>query len=244
MIAPDATERTVNKSLHVWKRQRGEERGRKKREEGGWAWWLLSDSQEWFSPSIGVLKAPWIINGLSLRCQPPLVLRFLLVSLHSLFSPSLPPSTLQFLPSLLRPLCVFPSTSSLPHCLTFCRRLPSSFLPYSFLHSHSSTFSSPSTRRCLICFSLSPLFSISASISSSSPLTSVHSRLSSSLYLPLHGLLCNTGLRLIFGPSSLFSPFFFAATSTVHLYSSSPHISLSLVYIPVSFCAFVQLSHS
>lgn len=66
------------------------------------------------------------------------------MSLHSLFFPSLPPSTLQFLPSLLRPLCVSIHliSSSLSHFL-------SSFLPRSFLHSHSST------RRCLICSSLS-----------------------------------------------------------------------------------------
>lgn len=43
-------------------------------------------SQGWFSPSIGVLKAPWIINALSLK--PPLHMSLCFFSTHFSFLPS------------------------------------------------------------------------------------------------------------------------------------------------------------
>lgn len=57
-------------------------------------------------------------------------------------------------------------------------------------------------------------------------------------------LLFSTCHHLISMPSCSFSAFFLPTSSTVHLYSSPPHLSLSLDYISVFFCAFVHRSHS
>lgn len=238
--------------MRLGKRRRG-----RLREEGGWAWWLLSDSQERFSPSIGVLKAPWIINGLSLRSHPPLVLLFLLMSLCSLFPLLFPPSTLNSLPLLPPPPPFFPPlwvfihliSSSLSHFLPALSQVH--FCPFP-LHPRFSIFNSlfsltpyPPLPPEFICFSLIPLFSISTSISPSSSLTWVHCSLSSSFHL---------SLRLIFSiPASISSscpaPYSLSLSFSLHfcsssLFPSSPHISLSLDYISVFLCAFVHLPHS
>lgn len=126
--------------MRLGKRRRG-----RLREEGGWAWWLLSDSQERFSPSIGVLKAPWIINGLSLRSHPPSsssfsschcapFFLFSSLPLHLILSPS---SLHLHLSSLL---CGFSSISSPPHCLTFCLHSPK-FI-FALFHSIPASLSS------------------------------------------------------------------------------------------------------
>lgn len=60
----------------------GGKRGSERREDERVGY--FQGSQERFSPSIGVLKAPWIINGLSLRSNPPILL-FLFTSLFSFF---------------------------------------------------------------------------------------------------------------------------------------------------------------
>lgn len=61
---------------------KGGKRGSERREDERVG--CFQGSQERFSPSIGVLKAPWIINGLSLRSNPPILL-FLFTSLFSFF---------------------------------------------------------------------------------------------------------------------------------------------------------------
>lgn len=66
-IGATLTAKHSKQTTELW--ARGGE-GRKERKAGGG---LLLASQEWFSPSIGVLKALWIINALSQRSNPPAI---------------------------------------------------------------------------------------------------------------------------------------------------------------------------
>ncbi len=134
-ITPDATKHTANKRPHIYEsegleKKKGEER----------AWWLLSGSQERFSPSIGVLKAPWIINGLSLRSLPPLPSSF--SSCHCAPFPPITPQPASLIASIsppLPPLAVF----FFSHCLPFCLQVNFYlFPPLPLLHSYSLPASS------------------------------------------------------------------------------------------------------
>lgn len=141
---------------------KGGKRGSERREDERVG--CFQGSQERFSPSIGVLKAPWIINGLSLRSNPPILL-FLFTSLFSFF-PFPSPS---FFGTLL-PSCVCFHLSPLLFCsLSLFLPPPPKFISAFFLlNSHFSFLFSraldPPLPPKFISFSLIPLFSISSSI--------------------------------------------------------------------------------
>ena len=191
----------ANKRQHIWKKKKKKRqwdwRGKTDEsggqgEEGGWAWWLLSGSQERFSPSIGVLKAPWIINGLSLRSHCPPVLLFLLMSLCSL-----PPSpstyfTLCFHPSHLLIVSLSAAASQLHFCLSSLAILPHS-LPAAAASLTSSVFHLFPSSRSLLPSHRHPL-------SLHFTPASVHL-----FYLSLRGLFSIPAYRLIFMPGASFA---------------------------------------
>lgn len=153
---------------------------------------MLSGSQERFSPSIGVLKAPWIINGLSLRSHCPPILLFLLMSLCSL-PPS--PSTyfsLCFHPSHLLIVSLSAAASQLHFCLSSLAILPHS-LPAAAASLTSSVFHLFPSSRSLLPSHRHPL-------SLHFTPASVHL-----FYLSLRGLFSIPAYRLIFMPGASFA---------------------------------------
>ena len=190
--------RSKQKAAHLKKKRQWDWRGKTDEsggqgEEGGWAWWLLSGSQERFSPSIGVLKAPWIINGLSLRSHCPPVLLFLLMSLCSL-PPS--PSTyfsLCFHPSHLLIVSLSAAASQLHFCLSSLAILPHSLPAAAAASLTSSVFHLFPSSRSLLPSHRHPL-------SLHFTPASVHL-----FYLSLRGLFSIPAYRLIFMPGASFA---------------------------------------